>query len=401
MNNQALTYQNINLVPRYSELKSRSLADTNVEFLGRRFRLPVLPSNMQSVINEDIAHYLSENDYPFIYHRFGDTQAFVERANRENWKLISISVGVKEEDKNLLRQIADSSSRVDWITIDVAHGHHVLVKEMIEFIRDTEFKSVWSDYIYDSMAIRDGKASPGRGLTSIPLPYHPKIIAGNVATPEAVRDLISWGADCCKIGVGGGAVCSTKHQTGFHVPMWTCVKACADKGSFINGSIDPNGEIFYPYPCSVPLIFDGGIRHNGDIAKALVAGSNSRQSNLVMIGSLFAACIDAPGENVYDRVELTNLSIDGNGNRIEGVYHSKPAFGAKVIKKKYHGSASFAQKGENRHVEGFQVELPCNGLTYAEKLQEIKESLQSAISYAGGKDLSAFKGVRWVEVSND
>lgn len=136
---------------------------------------------------------------------------------------------------------------------------------------------------------------------------------------------------------------------------------------------------------------------NGDITKALVAASGATHQSIVMAGSLFAACVDAPGDSVYDRTEWTNRSVDGNGNTYEGIYYQKPAFGAKVLRKHYHGSASARQKGPNAlHIEGFEVELPCNQMTIAEKMEDIKQSLQSAVSYAGGKDLSAFKDVAWV-----
>lgn len=336
---KALSYQDIYLVPAYSELHTRGHADLSVEFLGRKLRAPWVPSNMSSVINEDLCKWLSENDYPYIMHRFGDTQGFITRANQENWKLISISIGVKQVDWELIRWIVDTRMRVDWITIDVAHGHHVLVHDMIKVIKDA-FPPSW------------------------PLTI-PKIIAGNVATPEGVRDLTSWGTNAVKVGVGGGSVCSTKTRTSFHVPMFTCVQNCA-KGS------------------TIPIIADGGVREPGDIVKALVAGTSvSKVPILVMCGNLFAACKDAPGENVIVQAERT----DGYGPRIGDI-------GAK----RYHGSASEHQKGERKHVEGFQLELPCNGLTYAEKYQELTESLSSAVSYAGGVNLKAFSQITYVKI---
>ena len=101
-----------------------------------------------------------------------------------------------------------------------------------------------------------------------------------------------------------------------------------------------------------------------------------------MMGGLLAACADAPGENVY---------TDG------GQYGMIPSDNRPPTHKRYHGSASEHQKGERKHVEGFQLQLPCNGLTYAEKYQELTESLSSAISYAGGVNLKAFRQVKYVE----
>jgi GMP reductase len=357
----AYSYDSVYLVPRYSELRSRSEADISVEFLGRRFRAPVVPANMESVINVDIAKWLSENDLPYIYHRFGDTRAFIERANKENWKLISISVGVKDIDKDLLDWAVSNNLRIDWICVDVAHGNHILVKEMIALIKAT----------YDVFS----KTCP-------------KIIAGNVATSDAVRDVKTWGADSCKCGISGGGACSTKTQTGFHLPMFSCAMECASDIDF-------------------PLIIDGSVRHNGDIAKAIVAvrkAWNGHSVPLVMCGSLFAACKDAPGENVYKKGQVDALASVLCSPRCAtpeswGKAYETAKKESDVIGKRYHGSASRAQKGEDaHHVEGFEVELPCNGMTIEEKYREITESLQSSVSYAGGKTLTDLRNVDWVVV---
>jgi GMP reductase len=357
MSNRALSYSRVQLVPRYSELQSRSKADLSVEFLGRKYRAPWVPANMDSVINEEIAYWLSENDYFYIHHRFGNTQAFVERATRENWKLISISVGVNNDDKILIDWLGRGVEsptmfrreklRIDVVTVDVAHAHHALVRDMIEYIRQC-------------------------------LP-HAKIIAGNVATPEAVRDLAVWGASAVKVGIGGGGVCTTRYQTGFHVPMFTCVRDCVRKGGI---RVDASGCCLNEDHASVPIIADGGIRYNGDIAKALVAGAS-----MVMCGGLLAACTDAPGENVYGDSYVTHTGLGPREHN------------GKVTHKRMHGSASYRQKGEHKHVEGVEINLPCNGLTYAEKYEEITQSLSSAVSYAGGSTVVAFKDVKWVEVA--
>lgn len=329
MSHLAYNYSQIYLIPQYSELLTRSDAHCSVKFLGKLFRLPVVPSNMESVINEKIAYWLSQNSHFYIYHRFGDTEKFVQKTRDEKWKLVSISVGVNNKDRQLILDLAKQKLHIDIITIDIAHGHSFLTKNMIKFI-----KNILPDV---------------------------KIIAGNVCTKQGVRDLYEWGANAVKVGIAGGGACSTKSQTGFHIPMFSCVEACSKV------------ETKYDLPeflLHIPIIADGGIRENGDIAKALVAGAT-----MVMAGSIFAACKDAPGENILD---LKNPN--------------------KITHKKYFGSASAKQKGENKHVEGFEVELPCNGMTFSEKYREIAESLASSISYAGGRDLSAFNKVEYINV---
>jgi GMP reductase len=176
-----------------------------------------------------------------------------------------------------------------------------------------------------------------------------KIIAGNVATPDAVEDLAEWGADVVKVGIGQGSPCTTKDKTGFTTPMFSCVQACA-----------------HFYPLNVPLIADGGIKSNGDIAKALVAGAT-----MVMAGSIFAACSDSPATS----------------STINDVSH-----------KAYFGSASLENKGHNNHIEGKLTQVVDNNMSYKEKLAEIKQDLQSSISYSGGLGLDSFCNTKYIEV---
>jgi len=730
-----LNYSDVYLVPKYSELRSRVEADISVEFLGRRFKAPWIPANMSSVISVENAKWLSENGYFYIMHRFGDNYEFIKNASKDNWKLISVSVGVKQQDKDLIIKCLKDERRIDYITIDIAHSDSILAKEMIEFIRNS-----YQKYNFTC----------------------PKIIAGNVCTSDGVNNLAEWGADAAKVGIAGGcfaagtrilmadgsyknieklmindriisgngsvtrvtgiknsgrkklmsyyhprfykrtycthdhlhyvndfsslspetylssnrsklaekregfygwktagslskcdclllpknidfelemdfeinlseylesnrckmpkdliikptyelgyiigaflgdgsasstisdrivkkengeqlntistsrsltfvfgpdelyiaenikkyindifgidckitipntkayknnthtvtvystalslffqsfyneknekyiprkyfikdsiylngiidgfydsdgnkkgngkcftntstelnesilvacylakgfwpsisqarikrntlmkdgrkilseklkdayvlyysdqykdhylnkdfyvfnaldinndnieaetydievesethsfianntivhnSACSTKVMTGFHIPMFSCIEECTQSAK-------------------IPIIADGGIRENGDIAKALVAGGT-----MIMAGSIFAACIDAPGENIYS-YKSENYTVD-NLPYIKQVQD-------KIIKKRYYGSASAKQKGENKNVEGFEIELPCNGLTYKQKYQQLTESLSSAISYAGGKDLSAFNTVNYISL---
>ncbi len=333
----ALSYDDVLLIPRYSELDTRANADTSVNFCGWKFALPVLPANMQSVINIDLAGYFSQQDYFYIYHRFGtsaaktDTLSFVVKANLEKWKLISISTGVNEDTALILDVISKTGQRIDFITIDVAHGHHKKVKERIALIKKLLPKA--------------------------------KIIAGNVASPEAVQDLASWGADAAKVGIGQGSICTTRFQTGFSVPMFSCVGTCASSNTpdsyYIVKDTDKKTKVS-PY-AGLPLIADGGLKYPGDIAKALVAGAT-----MVMSGALFASCIDSPAE-------------------------------IKDGKKQYFGSTSFEAKKVNKNIEGKLLEIS-SGCTIIERLDEIKQALQSSISYSGGTNLAEFKNVDYVVI---
>ena len=323
-----LKYSDIDLLPNYSELYSRADADTSVEFLGKKFALPIVPANMQSVVDMDLCRSMSDEGYFYIMHRFGNSlNDVVSQMNNEDWSLISVSMGVQMPDKKDLVSISKEGKRVDYITIDIAHGHCQRMKIAIEAIKK---------FLPDT-----------------------KIIAGNVCTATAVRDLHAWGADAVKVGIGQGSPCTTKYKTGFTMPMFTCIKKCSH---LISGSWeDPSCE-------KIPTIADGGIKYNGDIAKALVAGAT-----MAMAGGMFASCVDSPAAS----------SNVGN-----------------VTHKAYFGSASAENKGHNNNIEGKLTNIPCNNMTVLEKMSEIKQDLQSSISYAGGKDLDAFKynNVSYVEV---
>ena len=168
---KALHYDNVALVPRYSKLETRKEANVKANIKNFTFKLPVIPSNMRCVIDDKKAKWLSENDYMYVMHRFNiDNLEFVRIANVQKWKNISISVGVKEEDKNLIEKIKATGLRVDFITVDIAHGHSLLMFEMINHIREKLPNVI--------------------------------IIAGNVCTSGGFDDLVRWGAHAVKVGIG-------------------------------------------------------------------------------------------------------------------------------------------------------------------------------------------------------
>lgn len=132
---------------------------------------------------------------------------------------------------------------VDVITLDTAHGHSKGVIEGVKTIKEK----------YPEL----------------------QIIAGNIATKEAVKDLAEAGADCVKVGIGPGSICTTRIISGVGVPQLTAVMDCAEEAKKIG----------------IPIIADGGIKYSGDVVKALAAGAS-----VVMLGSLLAGCDEAPGE---------------------------------------------------------------------------------------------------------
>jgi len=239
-------YDNILLLPRKCRVQSRSKCDPSVQFGPRRFKLPVVPANMKTVVDEPITEWLAANDYFYVMHRFDIDNLAYARAMRDKGLYVSISSGVKDVDRDIIDRLASDGVGADYITIDIAHGHADSVQRMIEHIK-----------------------------TRLPDSF---VIAGNVATPEAVIDLENWGADATKVGVGPGKVCITKLKTGFGTGGWqlSALKWCARVAT-------------------KPIIADGGIRSHGDIAKSVRFGAT-----MVMIGSLFAGHEESPGQTVEE-----------------------------------------------------------------------------------------------------
>lgn len=316
---ETFDYDDIQLIPNKCVIKSRAEADTTVKFGPKTFKLPVVPANMASVIDESVAVWLAENDYYYVMHRFepADRVAFVQRMH-ERGLYASISVGIKDGEYRLIDELAAQNLVPEYITIDVAHGHSEYVIQMIQYIKQ-----------------------------QLPASF---VTAGNVATPEAVRELENAGADATKVGVGPGKACITKLKTGFGTGGWqlAALRLCSKAAR-------------------KPLIADGGIRHHGDIAKSIRFGAS-----MVMIGSLLAGHLESPGQLI---------TIDGKQY------------------KQYWGSASETQKGAYRNVEGKQMLVPFKG-ALADTLTEMQEDLQSSISYAGGRDLAAITKVDYVVVKN-
>lgn len=237
-------YENILLLPRRCAVASRRECDPSVEFGGRRFRLPVVPANMKTVVDQAICEFLAANGYFYIQHRYDVDNLAFARAMRERGLFVSISLGVKESDYRTVEALARTGVGADYVTIDVAHGHADAVKQMIRVIKD-----------------------------KLPGAF---VIGGNVGTPEAVMDLERWGADATKIGIGPGKVCITRMKTGFGTGGWqlSALKWCARVATR-------------------PVIADGGIREHGDIAKSIRFGAT-----MVMIGSMFAGHEESPGLTV-------------------------------------------------------------------------------------------------------
>lgn len=334
----ALTYDDMQLVPAFSEIESRSNIDLSTQLTTNyMIKVPLIASPMDTVCDSEMAIAMMELGGVGIVHRFMTIEeqakavknvqlqadAVVVYTLGENitsrggiagkWgdTIVPIAAAIGANGDYLERAQELVKNGANVILIDVAHGHHKFVKD-----------------------------APGKLKAS--LPSHVDIIAGNVATANGALDLQDWGADAIRVGIGGGSLCTTRIKTGFGIPNVSSIEDCA-------------------LAVSVPIIADGGIRSSGDIAKALAVGASS-----VMLGSLLAGTKESPGS----MLEKSN-----------GLY------------KRYRGAASLETKSVHgqaaRNVEGESTIVPFKGgVKFV--VEGLLDGIRSALSYAGASDLAVF-----------
>ena len=230
--------------------------------------------------------------------------------------LCGASVGITNDMMERVEALVKAN--VDVITLDTAHGHS---KGVIEGVR--KIKSVYPEL---------------------------QIIAGNIATAEAVRDLVEAGADCVKVGIGPGSICTTRVVAGVGVPQLTAVMDCVEEGR----------------KYGVPVIADGGLKYSGDIVKALAAGAQ-----VCMMGSMLAGCEESPGETeIYQ-------------GRTYKVYRGMGSLAAM----EKGSSDRYFQNGTKKFVpEGVEGRVAYKGVV-ADTLYQLIGGIRSGMGYLGAPTL--------------
>jgi IMP dehydrogenase len=240
---KTVTYDDVLLVPQYSDIRSRK--EVNIgSFLDKKrfYNLPIISSPMDTVTESSMATAMSLNGGFGVVHRYNTIQQQVDEILKLQDGIVkAAAVGISGDFAERADALAEAG--VDILCLDVAHGHHIMMKEALHLLR--------RDY------------------------PHVHLMAGNVATLQGFEDLASWGADSVRCNIGGGSICSTRVQTGHGIPGLQTIMDCAT-------SI---------YAGDTKIIADGGIRNSGDIVKALAAGAD-----FVMLGSLLSGTNETPGE---------------------------------------------------------------------------------------------------------
>ena len=283
---KTVSFEDVLLVPQYSEIMSRKEIDLSVDLTKEvKLKIPIVSSPMDTVTENEMAAAMANRGGLGIIHRYNspqEQQKIVEDSLRDSF-YAAAAVGVTGDYLERARLLIDSG--VNVLCLDIAHGHHTLMRHALGVLR----KTFGSDI---------------------------HLMAGNVATLEGFNALADWGADSVRVGIGGGSICSTRIQTGHGVPTLQSVIDCSSSDR------------------DALLIADGGIRNSGDIVKALAAGAD-----LVMIGSLLAGTSESPGEvfhedgkryKVYRGMASKEAQIQWRGHfaSVEGVSSAVPCRGS-------------------------------------------------------------------------
>jgi len=377
-----LTYDDVNIIPKYSEVNSRGDVKLHTRFTkNTELTIPIVASPMDTVTELDMAVEMMERGGVGILHRFNtiEEQSKMMKSLHRKWddffkigdgreksadndyddwykklngrrptesdyedlkdygiftddmakddrmwrrKPLCAAVGATGDYLERAEELVKNGCNV--ILIDVAHGHHSNVGEAIEKIKSK--------------------------ISNV------EIIAGNIATGDGARFLCRKGADGIRVGIGNGSLCETRIRTGVGLPQVSVLLDVCSVADEYN----------------VPIIADGGIRNVGDVAKGIGCGADS-----IMVGSLLSGTKESPG------------SIEKQGQ-----WPNEKLF------KKYRGSASRDSKGNDKNVEGNHKVIPYKGKVNR-ILSDITDGLRSSCSYVGAIDIDEYHSkVEFVEVTN-
>lgn len=326
-NEDVISFDDIILVPQYSDIKSRSEIDTSVKFSNYNknntinFKIPIISSPMSTVTEAYMCNAMRSQGGLGIIHRYNSIEyqtKLLSFVNDNETK--AAAIGVSGDFKERLSALVEKGLRI--VCIDIAHGDHKLMESAINFIK-TEYPDLF-------------------------------VIAGNVASGDAYKNLARFGADAIRTSVGSGSICTTRIQTGHGVPTLHAVIEC-DKAR--KEMIDSEFS-HIPY-----IIADGGIKNSGDVVKSLAAGAD-----FVMLGSMLSGTKETPGKVI----------VNDKNKKV----------------KRYNGMASkTAQKdwkGSYSSIEGVSSVVPYKG-TVSRVVNEIMSNVRSGMSYSGARSLEELR----------
>ena len=283
--NRYLTYDDVNIIPKYSDVTSRDNVTLNTKFTKKtELQIPIVSSPMDTITEYDMAFEMMIMGGVGVIHRFNSIEeqsSIMNKLHTEKYDHCELplcaAVGIKGDYLERTQELVNNGCNV--ILIDVAHGHHKLVGDAINEIK--------------------------KNISGV------EVIAGNIATGEGAEFLCKQGADGIRAGIGNGSLCETRIRTGVGVPSVSSLLDVVSVADRYN----------------VPVIADGGVRNIGDVCKGLGCGADS-----VMLGSLISGTKETPGsiekigewpnEQLFKKyrgsASLDSKKVRGENKNVEG-----------------------------------------------------------------------------------
>lgn len=327
---KGFSFDDVLIVPKYNKVFSRR----DVKFQTKvtknyQIDIPVIAANMDTICESKMAIALGRLGGLGIIHRFLTIEEQVKEIQKvkKNNLITAAAVGVKDFEE---RVKALDKVGVNIIVLDVAHGHSKRTGKTLDYIKEN----------------------------------YPKIdvIVGNVATKDGAEYFINKKADGIKVGVGPGSACTTRLMTGVGMPQITAIM-----------------DVYEATQGRVPICADGGLKHPGDVVKAIGAGADT-----IMSGSFFAGTDETPGK-----------LIKRDGKYFK-VYRGMASFSATIKKLKLDGK----KIEEAIHAEGESMYIPHKG-PISKVIAKILGGLASGMTYNGTNTIESLRGkVDFIEMSN-
>ena len=332
---EALTYDDVLLTPQDTSVTPDKVSTQTQLSKKLKLNVPILSAAMDTVSGYEMGQAMAQNGGLAVLHRNMDTQiqADIIRRLKSEGHLCAAAIGASESQLDRARALVDAG--IDMIVIDTAHGHSASVLKQVETVRKLSDTAT--------------------------------LCAGNIATAKAATALIDCGADVLKVGIGPGSICTTRIVAGIGVPQLTAIINVA--------SVAKNK--------GVGIIADGGLRHSGDIVKALAAGADA-----VMVGSLLAGTDEAPGDI---------LKINGERYKAYRGMGSIGAMSEGSADRYFQKNGSEANKLVAEGVEGLiKAKGPVESIVY-----QLVGGLRSGMGYIGAETIAAMPArAEFVKITN-
>ena len=383
-----LTYDDVNIVPKYSELESRENVKLNTRFSrNTELTIPIVTSPMDTVTEVDMAKEMLEWGGVGVIHRFMSIEK-QSQMMKSVWKVwdsyfnIGKNMGGDDSERTIDTEYDEWYKSVKHWNSPPTKSDFDDLKERFYFADGMiEDEKIWSkrplcaavgvtgDYLERARELvwngcnvilidvaHGHHKNVGVAIEEIKKDIsNIEVIAGNIATRDGAKFLCEKGVDGIRVGIGNGSLCETRIRTGVGLPQASVLLDVCSVADEYN----------------VPVIADGGIRNVGDVCKGLGCGADT-----IMVGSLLSGTKESPG------------TIEKKGHWPNEQLH-----------KKYRGSASRDSKGNDKNVEGNHKVIPYKGKV-KRILHDIRDGIRSSCSYVGASNLEEYRSlVEFVEVT--